>query len=239
MSRVLLHNVAENWSGILDATIASGALSLVLNSAQSYPTVPFKFYLGTERLRCSAVALDTPSSGKDTLTVTRGEDNTTAAQHVVGKKAVQWASAYDFQELIDRIDVLTFALAKILGDNEGVQFTYGENDLKVEAQASPDMTVKVNPGVALVSGQIAAVVSTTNTDTIIAPATNPRIDIIQVAQDGTVSVKSGAEAGSPSAPSVDSNNQKLAEIYLRVGATSIKDTDDASNGYITDSRAGL
>jgi len=72
--------------------------------------------------------------------------------------------------------------------------------------------------------------------TLIAPVGNPRIDVAQLDKHGNVEVVGGTEAGSPSAPSASADALKLAEIYMRVGMVSIKDSDDASNGYITDKR---
>lgn len=116
----------------------------------------------------------------------------------------------------------------------------GDVWLKVTAQGSPDLTVAVSKGTCLIAGVLAG-----DTDGVAslsgfaAPATNPRIDIVQISNAGVISRKAGSENVSPSAPSVDSGNLKLAEVYNRVGQTSVKNTDDASNGYITDSRAHL
>ena len=51
-----------------------------------------------------------------------------------------------------------------------------------------------------------------------------------------MSVKAGSEAASPSAPSADSGNLELAQIYLPVGAAHIDDTN-GGDGYITDTRS--
>lgn len=116
----------------------------------------------------------------------------------------------------------------------------GPGYLWVTAQSTPDLTVQVSAGVAFVGGTLAG-----DTDGVsslsgfAAPATNPRIDIVQMADDGTISRKAGAESASPSAPSPDTDNIKIAEVYCRVGMTSVKDTDDASNGYITNNGARL
>jgi len=105
--------------------------------------------------------------------------------------------------------------------------------LKVTAQSSPDLTVQVSQGACFVAGTLASAAATASLTGFAAPATNPRIDIVQISNAGVVSRKAGAESGSPSAPTVDANNLKVAEVYNRVGQTSVKNTDDASNGYIT------
>lgn len=117
----------------------------------------------------------------------------------------------------------------VTGDNTGTE-------LKVVAQGTPGMTVVYSAGDAIVTGILCGLKANTNSATFTAPSANPRIDIVQIATNGTISVKTGTENSSPSAPSVDSGNMKLAEIYHRTGETSIKNSDDSTNGYITDSR---
>lgn len=73
-----------------------------------------------------------------------------------------------------------------------------------------------------------------------APSVNPRIDLVQ-ARLGTwdVSVKQGTEAASPVAPVADADAIPIAHLFLRVGMSSIKNVDDATNGYIIDARTYL
>lgn len=118
------------------------------------------------------------------------------------------------------------------GDNTGTE-------LKVVAQGTPGMTVSTTKGTAIITGIFTGIGSSTTSATFVAPVTNPRIDIMQISTAGVVSIKAGTENASPSAPSVDAGNLKLAEIYHRVGETSIKNTDDSTNGYITDSRTAF
>ena len=119
--------------------------------------------------------------------------------------------------------------------------TAAEDELEVVAQGTPDMTVKVKDGAFIEAGQPGALTADTSSDAITAPTGNPRIDVVEIqtnAKTGVtaINIVTGSEAGSPSAPSVTSGAMKLAEIYCRVGMTSIKDADDSTNGYITDSR---
>lgn len=59
-----------------------------------------------------------------------------------------------------------------------------------------------------------------------APSGDPRIDLVQLAvADGGVTVKTGSEAGSPTAPSPDADNIGLWEIALTVGMTELEDED--------------
>lgn len=109
--------------------------------------------------------------------------------------------------------------------------------LKVQAQASPNLTVKVGKGTCIVSGGHTGIAAElASLSGFAAPSANPRIDIVQISTSGVITRKAGTESASPSPPAVDSGNLLLATVYNRVGQTSIKDTDDASNGYITDAR---
>lgn len=126
----------------------------------------------------------------------------------------------------------TFTSGKMLLDD----ITYYGTELKIIAQDTPDMTVKVSIGEAIVNGNALKKSSTENSGTIVAPSSNPRIDIVTININNDVIIYSGAENASPSAPATPANHIKLADIYLRVGATSIKNTDDSTNGYITDRR---
>jgi len=114
--------------------------------------------------------------------------------------------------------------------------------LKVVATSPTSMQVDVSAGAGqfrTVGGDVGLYVqdSATTLDAFTAPVSNDRIDVIQFNFDTwEIEVLEGTEDASPSAPSVSSTAIKLAEIYLRPGATSIEDADDASNGYITDGR---
>lgn len=105
--------------------------------------------------------------------------------------------------------------------------------LAVAAQASPNLTVKISSGAALIAGALTSSAAVASLSGFAAPSANPRKDIVQIATTGVITRKAGTEHASPTAPSPDANNITLAEVYNRVGQTSIKDTDDASNGYIT------
>jgi len=111
--------------------------------------------------------------------------------------------------------------------------------LKVEAQSSPNLTVKISSGAVYIAGVLTSSAAVASLTGFAAPATNPRIDIVQISTAGVISRKAGTENASPSAPSPDANNFKLAEVYNRVGQTSVRDTDDASNGYITNNGAHI
>lgn len=99
------------------------------------------------------------------------------------------------------------------------------DDLKVVAADTPAMAVVVKAGVCIVNGVFTGIAEDVTISSIPAPATNPRIDIIQISTTGVVARKAGAEAGSPVAPSPDSNNKKLGQIALAVSMTEIENAD--------------
>jgi len=104
--------------------------------------------------------------------------------------------------------------------------------LHVISQDTPNMTVHITPGVAIVNN---AQVRYTggNSPTIIAPTSNPRIDLVVIKQDGTIEIINGTENASPVAPLYPSDKLVLAEIYLRTSITKIKASDDSVEGYIS------
>jgi len=114
--------------------------------------------------------------------------------------------------------------------------------LLVRAQETPDMTVRVSAGRCIVSRYFAGIDAETTlpeTDSITAPATNDRIDIVVIERSGNARIMGGTEGDPPAAPDATAGTLKLAELYLRPGATVIKDTDDGTNGFITDARPSL
>lgn len=123
------------------------------------------------------------------------------------------------------------------GGGDGVIRGATEEDLAVKATTPPGLTVEAHPGYAFIGNMPYKLAAATETPTIAAPGSNPRIDLVQarlVTWD--VSVKTGTEAASPTAPTPDADCIPLARIYCRPGMTSIEDTDDSVNGYILDAR---
>ncbi|MCQ4575429.1 MAG: hypothetical protein NOU37_09325 [Candidatus Brocadiales bacterium] len=106
--------------------------------------------------------------------------------------------------------------------------------LYAREQSTPDMTVLVEAGIIFKSDN-SGIVSYAggSSPTVTAPSSDPRIDLVHIGDDGVVGVTTGTEAASPVAPTYPDDKVPICEIYLRVGATSIKDTDDSTNGYIS------
>ncbi len=137
-------------------------------------------------------------------------------------------------------ELIQLLIAKTWGGGAGVLRGVTTNDLAVKATSPVGLGVEVRAGYAMISNNVYKLAATTQTPVIAAPNVNPRKDLVQ-ARLGTwdISVKTGNEAASPVAPLPDTDAIALAEVYLRVGMTSIKDTNDGTNGYIIDVRSFL
>lgn len=137
-------------------------------------------------------------------------------------------------ELVHRL------LSLAWGGGDGVVRGATADDLKIVARAPEGMSATVRPGMAFISGFPYDLADELETATVAAPSSDPRIDLVQARLDNwDVSIKTGTEAASPTAPQADADAIPLAELFLRPGMTSIKDADDALNGYIIDARKFL
>lgn len=117
------------------------------------------------------------------------------------------------------IDTIAAALA-----GDGVLSGMG-----VSAQGSPDMTVAVAGGQARIGGYF-PYVAAQNVTIAAADSTNPRIDIIVVDYNGTVSRTAGTAAALAVPPAVPANSLQLAQVYVPAAATAI------TSGMIVDKR---
>lgn len=109
---------------------------------------------------------------------------------------------------------------------------YGGSQLHAHEQASPDLTLKIEPGIVFF-GRTRVSYAGGNSPSISAPASNPRIDLLTIDIGGTIAVTTGTEAGSPTPPSHPTNySTVIAEVYCRVGMTTIRDVDTMGAGYI-------
>lgn len=230
-----IYRISDRWFAQLNAGVDGTTTSWVLKSSGATGlNVPCVIHCEQEKVLVTAVAVDTPSAGLDTLTVTRGYGGTSGAAHDADTAMALYLYEDVYNDAALRVQRLEMFLAQRVNGN-GVIRTTSNAGLKPAAQGTPDMTISVAAGAAVVVGHPTALI-TAATLTFSAPTGNPRIDTVQIDQEGNIEVKTGSENASPSAPSVDADAFKLCEVYHRVGETSIKDADDASNGYITDAR---
>lgn len=194
------------------------------------PAPPFFLRIGSEQVEVVDVT-------DDTLTVVRGVNSTAAVTHASAVKADLDVVAEQVAELHDALEEVYGFLSILCGDADGVlRDAEPPTALEVVAQDTPDMTVKVRGGSGIVLCRPVVLQAPVSTAALEAPETHPRIDVVQISAYREVSVVTGEEAAVPAAPSVDSGCMGLAEIYCRVGMTSVEDADDSVNGYITDTR---
>ncbi len=138
------------------------------------------------------------------------------------------------------LELMEFLLAQAWGGGSGVVRRATTDDLAVKATSPVSLGVEVRAGYAFINNFIYKLAATTQALPIAAPTSNPRRDLVQARlATWDISVKTGIEAASPSLPSADTDCIALGEIYCRVGMTSVKDTNDGSNGYIIDVRKFL
>lgn len=236
MAQLALLQVADRWFAQLNASVNNSTTSWVLKSsgATGLPTRTI-IHCDSEKVLVTGIATDTPSAGLDTLTVQRGYGGTSAASHDADAFIAHYYYEDFYNELAERLARLEYFEYSRLGKQQGVIRDGATPGLRVKAQGTPALTVDVTAGSACIAGQVTALRADT-TLTFAAPSGNPRIDSVQIDQSGNIEVKTGTENASPTAPSVDADAFKLAEVYCRVGMTSVKDSDDSTNGYITDSR---
>ena len=138
------------------------------------------------------------------------------------------------------LELAFFLLNQAWGGGSGVIRKAAADDLRVAATSPTGLSVEVKPGYAFIEGYPYKLGTAIETVDVAAPATMPRIDLVQarlVTWD--VSIVGGTEAASPTAPDSEADCLPLAELHLRPGMTCIKNADDGTNGYITDVRTFL
>lgn len=138
------------------------------------------------------------------------------------------------------LETLGYLLSLAWGGGNGVVRGASTDDLQVVAKSPPSLTVQVKPGYAFIRKLPYRLAAITDAPDPVVPTTHPRIDLVQaVLETWGVSIKQGTEAASPVAPTPDTDCIPLAQIYARPGMTSIKSTDDSTNGYLVDARTFL
>lgn len=104
-------------------------------------------------------------------------------------------------------------------------------DYACHAKDTPDMQVLVDAGQLFLANSTLISNAQQTSATIVAPVSNPRIDRIVINdQTGVVSVITGSEAASPTAPAITAGTRPIAQILLQTSSTVI------ANSMITDER---
>lgn len=151
---------------------------------------------------------------------------------------------YPAQELASQsesstVTALDWFMRQVIGGSTDGVYGYGStptDSFKVEATSPASTAVTVKAGGAVVDSTLVVRSAGGNTSAMSAPTANPRIDRVVLYKWGTVTVLTGTEAASPSAPTEPADAITLATIYHRVGETAIYDSDTTGQGYITDGR---
>ncbi len=140
----------------------------------------------------------------------------------------------------DRIEAALELLFRLVhesyGGVTGVLRQYA-NELKVSSTPIASLSVEVLPGLALINGAPCIIAEKIQTVDVTPPTGFPRCDLVQARLDTwDVSVKTGTEASSPSAPNPDSDAIGLAKLMCIPGMIAITNASDGTNGYIIDDR---
>lgn len=178
-------------------------------------------------------------------TLTEGAPDTLARTEILGSSnggaAVNWGAgtknimnvlpAEIIRSLLDEAGVLGFVVRTAARIYAGIPEA-GVGGFRAHAQAAPNMTVRIEAGRLFLGGNAPVEVAAANTSTITAPSGNPRIDrIVLDPTTGAVSVVTGAEAGSPTAPNITAGKVPIARVALSVAQSTILDS------HITDERS--
>ena len=138
------------------------------------------------------------------------------------------------------LELVSYLLSLAWGGGNGVVRGAATDDLKTVATATPGLSVEVKPGYAFINKFPFKLAAATQTVDVTPPVTLNRIDLVQASLEAwSIRVKQGTEAATPAAPSPDADCIPIAHLYLRPGMDSIKNSDDATNGYIIDARTFL
>ena len=140
-----------------------------------------------------------------------------------------------------KIAALEWFVRALAGDGDGVfaHATAGLVGLKVSATSPQSMRVTIAAGSAFVNGTPIRIATATTSALMVAPTGSDRIDTVALDDTGSITIKTGTESGSPTAPAVDADEIKLAEIHHQVTESSIYDASNPLNGHIVDSRTML
>lgn len=152
----------------------------------------------------------------DTLNAYSGSSSTEVVN------ARQYAT--DLRERISESD-------KLLGN-------YVINGLTVEEQSTPNMTVNIKSGNAIINGVYNILSTDTDSPTLIAP-TNERYDLIVLNSDNTLTIVSGNDSNDPDLPAIGLSQRPVALIKLDSTTTQIFNVniiDIRLQGVILDNR---
>jgi hypothetical protein len=186
----------------------------------------------TDMLTSERMLVTADAGVDDTWTVERGYDNSTPQSFADDAFVFGLSTAAIYDQLWNHVALLEQLLFRQFGNLNKVAMTDntgGFNDLKVTQDTGSNMKFKVATGYCWIDYEPMGLSAVFTSALLVAPVTNPRIDLVQGTLAGnTITVKTGVEAGSPVAPTVDAGSIALAEIALAVGHTQIIDANITS-----------
>jgi hypothetical protein len=128
---------------------------------------------------------------------------------------------------------------KVVGDQVGTIGQYnnlrddakGAGVLLAHQQDTPDLTLHIEEGTYYFKGEKVDFAGG-DTDTFTDPSSDDRIDVVTIDETGTLSIIEGVEDATPAMPDIPVSVLPICAVYMRAGASYIKDDDDSVNGYI-------
>lgn len=118
----------------------------------------------------------------------------------------------------------------------------GGQELKARASNPPGLSIRIQPGRALVAQYFSGLDGeqlVPPSGSFAAPVSHPRRDLIYLDRYGKAGLVQGPESDSPMIPDLPGLTVALAVVHLRPGMTCILDEDDGVNGYLIDRRPRL
>ena len=128
------------------------------------------------------------------------------------------ASGNEVVNARDNADTLQDRLRQASKPQKNVVIT----GLETTEQGTPDMTVQVSIGYALVNGILTQKTSITNTGTVTAP-TNKRWDVVVIESDNSITIVTGNDSNDRVLPAIAISQRPLAILNLLSGTTSLND----------------
>ena len=182
----------------------------------------------------------------DTLTVSRGQEDTTAQPHnISGKlyKMIRPITAKDYGDL-QNIDVYKDGV--LIASRPKIDFRGGDvsddslnnkvnvfltGNFAARATNPPSLQLYVSRGQVIIGG-VYVFFSGGNSPSFTIPTNYPRIDLLCLNSSGNLEIVQGTESATPSAPTYPADKFVICEVYNRPNEACIKDSNDNTNGYI-------
>lgn len=177
----------------------------------------------------SGALLNAYESGTTTRLDTFSDEGLTSANanpvvaDAAGRFGEIWLKEQDYKVVITDASGVTI---KTIDPIKGA-FTISGDDFKVSQQSPADLTVQVSAGTLYdltTKARVSKAVQ--NSGAVTAPTTNPRFDIVHIDQlSGVIGITTGAEAASPSDPTLADGLLPLARLSLATTTTEITSTE--------------